>query len=234
MLKCIIIDDEPLALDILSDYISKIPFLQLVCTTVKPIEALQLVQQQKIDLVFLDMQMPELTGLQFMKITNGKCGIILTTAYSKYAMDGFEYNVIDYLLKPISFERFYRAAEKAKKILLKTPAEMVVKDTFIFIKADGKIIKVILDDILLIEGLKDYIAIHTPKEKLITLQSLRSMEENLPVERFIRVHKSYIIALDKIETIERNRIVIGKEIIPVGETYQKTFFELIGSRNIQK
>lgn len=234
MLRCIAIDDEPLALDILTDYIGKVPFLQLVSATSNVFDALQLVQEQKADLVFLDMQMPELTGLQFMKITGGKCAIVLTTAYSEYALDGYEYNVVDYLLKPFAFERFYRAAEKARQLLAKPVTEAPATDPFIFIKTDGRIVKLVLDDILLIEGLKDYIAIHTKKEKLITLQNLRTMEEGLPADRFIRVHKSWIIALDKIDSIERNRIFIGAEVIPIGETYQKPFFRLIDSRNFQK
>ncbi|MCP9752166.1 LytTR family DNA-binding domain-containing protein [Ferruginibacter sp. HRS2-29] len=234
MLRCIVIDDEPLALDILEDYISKVPFLQLVAATTDVIGALQMVQEQKADLVFLDMQMPELSGLQFMKIAAGKCAFILTTAYSEYALEGYEHNVVDYLLKPIPFERFYKAAEKAHSIPPKNAPEPAASHPFIFVKTDGKIVKVMLDDLLFVEGLKDYIILHTAKEKIITLQNLRNMEEGLPGERFVRVHKSFIIALDKIDSIERNRIFIGNAVIPVGVTHQKMFFDLVESRNFHK
>jgi two-component system LytT family response regulator len=234
MLTCIIIDDEPLALDVLSDYVSKVSFLQLVAVTSDPIGALKMVEDQKIDLVFLDIQMPQLTGIQFMKIVNGKTGFILTTAYSEYALEGYEHNVIDYLLKPISFERFYIAAEKARKSLTKHVAESTPKEDYIFIKTDGRMVKVMLDDIVLVQGLRDYIMVHTTKEKLITLQSLRTMEEGLPAEKFMRVHKSYIIATGKIDVIERNRVFIGNDVIPIGETYQKKVFDLVAGRNFEK
>lgn len=234
MLTCIVIDDEPLALDILTDYIGKVSFLQLVAATSDPIGALKMVEEKKIDLVFLDIQMPQLTGIQFMKIANGRAGIILTTAYSEYAMEGYEHNVIDYLLKPISFERFYIAAEKARKMLSVATPEIKPKEDYIFIKTDGRMVKVMLDDIILIQGLRDYITVQTTKEKLITLQSLRAMEEGLPADKFMRVHKSYIIAKDKVDVIERNRIFIGSEIIPIGETYQKRFFEMVSGKNLDR
>jgi two-component system LytT family response regulator len=235
MLSCIIIDDEPLALDILSDYVSKVSFLQLVAVTSDPIGALKMVEDRKIDLVFLDIQMPQLTGIQFMKILKGKTRFILTTAYSEYALEGYEHNVIDYLLKPISFERFYIAAEKARKSLAKPVAETTARsEDYIFIKTDGRMVKVMLDDIILVQGLRDYITVHTAKEKLITLQSLRTMEEGLPAEKFMRVHKSFIIATAKIDVIEKNRVFIGNEVIPIGETYQKRFLELVAGRNFEK
>jgi two-component system, LytTR family, response regulator len=241
MMRCLAIDDEPLALDILSDYISKVPFLQLVQSTPSAIEGLQLMQQQNIDLVFLDIQMPEITGLQFMKIANSRCRIILTTAYSEYALDGFENNVVDYLLKPFSFERFYKAAEKAKLAagqiqaigIAPPPNTQQTDNSFIFIKTDSKIVKVDLPDILFIEGLKDYISIVTRQDKLITLQNLKIMEEGLPAEQFLRVHKSYIIAINKIETIEKNRIFIGEHVIPIGETYRESFFKAIAAKNFR-
>jgi DNA-binding LytR/AlgR family response regulator len=240
-MRCLAIDDEPLALDILNDYISKVPFLQLVQSTTSAIEGLQLIQQQNIDLVFLDIQMPEITGLQFMKIANSRCRIILTTAYSEYALDGFEHNVVDYLLKPFSFERFYKAAEKAKLAagqiqatgIASAPNTQQTDNSFIFIKTDSKIVKVDLPDILFIEGLKDYISIVTRQDKLITLQNLKIMEEGLPAEQFLRVHKSYIIAINKIETIEKNRIFIGEHVIPIGETYRESFFKAIAAKNFR-
>ncbi|HEY0895806.1 MAG TPA: LytTR family DNA-binding domain-containing protein, partial [Sphingobacteriaceae bacterium] len=235
------VDDEPLALDILEDYISKVHFLNLVKTTTSAIEALQLVQQDQIDLVFLDVQMPELTGIQFLKIINGKCQVILTTAYPQYALEGYELNVVDYLLKPIPFDRFYKAVHKVQQqnpmpaAIPEPVAPPVVVNNgpeFIFVKTEHKIQKIYLDDILYIEGLKDYISIFTPAERVITLQNMKKMEEVLPSGRFVRVHKSYIVALDKIESIERSRISICDKIIPIGDTYRDQFFKLIEAKNV--
>lgn len=231
MITCMAIDDEPLALELLTDYIGKVPYLQLVHTNTNAIEALQYLQQHTIDLLFLDIQMPELTGLQVMRILKNNCRVILTTAYSEYAMDGYEHNVIDYLLKPIAFDRFYTAAEKARAVFEKPNDKPInisaATPGYIFVKTDSRLIKVNLQDILLVEGMKDYIAIHTVQEKLITLQSMRSMEESLPGPHFVRVHKSFIIALDKIDSIERNRIFIQQTVIPIGETYRESFFSRI-------
>ena len=238
MIRCLVVDDEPLALDILEDYISKVPFLTLVKTTTSAIEGLSLVQSDAIDLVFLDVQMPELTGIQFLKIINGKCDVILTTAYSQYALDGYELDVVDYLLKPIAFDRFYKAAQKVLQSSGNTnssaPEVLSVQKNhdFIFVKSEHKIQKIYLDDILYIEGLKDYISIFTRSERIITLQNMKKMEESLPSKSFIRVHKSYIIALGKIESIERSRIQIGEKIIPIGDTYREYFFKQIENTNI--
>lgn len=239
MIRCLVVDDEPLALDILEDYISKVPFLELVKTTTSAIEGLSLVQNGDIDLVFLDVQMPELTGLQFLKIMNGKCDVILTTAYSEYALEGYELDVTDYLLKPIAFDRFYKAAQKVlqqKQNSSPLPlAEVQVNHSphnFIFVKTEHKIQRIYMDDILYIEGLKDYISIFTKSERIITLQNMKKMEDSLPAGQFIRVHKSYIVALDKIDSIERSRIQIKDKIIPVGDTYRESFFKLVDNRNI--
>lgn len=242
MIKCLIVDDEPLALDIIEDYISKIPFLTLHKRLQNPIEALTLVQNGEVDLVFLDVQMPELTGIQFLKIANDKCKVILTTAYPEYALDGYEHNVVDYLLKPIAFDRFYKAAQKVQDQLCNVPlqplsaAESVVQNNFthnfIFVKTEYKIQKIYLDDILFIEGLKDYISIYTKSERILTLQSMKKIDEILPNHLFVRVHKSYIVALDKIESIERSRILIGDKIIPIGDTHRDYFFKLIADKNI--
>jgi two-component system, LytTR family, response regulator len=230
MITCITLDDEPLALELLTDYISKTPYLRLVHSNTSAIAALQYLQNNKADLLFLDIQMPELTGLQVMKIIQNNCRVILTTAYSEYALDGYEHNVIDYLLKPISFDRFYAAAEKARIIFAKATDVIITNNTapnYIFVKTDSRLVKVDIDDILLVEGMKDYIAIHTKQDKLITLQSLRSMEDSLPAQQFMRIHKSFIIALNKIESIERNRIFIKNEVVPIGDTYRELFFKII-------
>lgn len=246
-LKCIAVDDEPLALDIIEDYVSKVPFLELVKRTENAIEALQLVQAGGIDLVFLDIQMPELTGIQFLKIANGKASYILTTAYSQYALESYDLNVSDYLLKPIAFDRFYKAVEKvhnkqAAAAPVQPPQPLVTSapfsatanpvQDFIFVKTEHKIQKIELDDILYIEGLKDYISIFTKTERVITLQNMKKMDETLPHGKFIRVHKSYIISLDKIESIERSRISICGKIIPIGDTYREEFFKHIDNKNI--
>ncbi len=240
MIRCLVVDDEPLALDIIEDYISKVPFLKLVKSTISAIEGLSLVQNDEVDLVFLDVQMPELTGIQFLKIINGKCDVILTTAYSQYALDGYELDVTDYLLKPIAFDRFYKAAQKVLQKQQDNSAnsangnEIQANNTnnFIFVKTEHKIQKIYLDDILFIEGLKDYISIFTKTERVITLQNMKKMEEVLPSGSFVRVHKSYIIALDKIDSIERSRIQIQDKNIPVGDTYREYFFKLIENKNI--
>ncbi|MDB4924339.1 LytTR family DNA-binding domain-containing protein [Mucilaginibacter sp.] len=242
MIRCLIVDDEPLALHILEDYISKVPFMELVKSTTNPIEALTLVQDGNIDLVFLDVQMPELTGIQFLRIANGKTKVILTTAYPQYALEGYELDVVDYLLKPIAFDRFFKAAQKAQGIIQPSKAAIAepvqvqqqqdFMSDFIFVKSEHKIQKVYLHQILFIEGLKDYISIFTTLERIITLQNMKKMEDTLPEKHFIRVHKSYIVALNKIDSIERSRIRIGDKIIPVGDTYRDEFFKIIDGKNI--
>src|SRR5476651_2024718 len=245
MIRCLVVDDEPLALHILEDYISKVPFLELIKATTNPIEALTMVQEGNIDLVFLDVQMPELTGIQFLKISNGKTKVILTTAYSQYALEGYELDVVDYLLKPIAFDRFFKAAQKAQGIIQPSVQQPVVEHTqqvqqqqqdflsdFIFVKSEYKIQKVYLHQILYIEGLKDYISIFTSNERIITLQIMKKMEDALPEKHFVRVHKSYIVALNKIDSIERSRIWIKDKIIPVGDTYRDQFFKIIDAKNI--
>jgi len=241
MIRCLVVDDEPLALHILEDYISKMPFLELVKVTTNPIEALQVVQEGAVDLVFLDVQMPELTGIQFLRIANGKAKVILTTAYPQYALEGYELDVIDYLLKPIAFDRFFKSVQKAQTIIqpaakVETKVEAAPQSNllsdFIFVKTEHKIQKVYLNDILFIEGLKDYISIFTPSERIITLQNMKKMEDSLPEKHFIRVHKSYIVSINKIDSIERSRIFIGDKIIPVGDTYRDEFFKIVDGKNI--
>jgi len=242
MIRCLIVDDEPLALHILEDYMSKVPYLQLVKSTTNPIEALTLVQEGNVDLVFLDVQMPELTGIQFLRIANGRAKVILTTAYPQYALEGYELDVIDYLLKPIAFDRFFKSVQKAQTVLQPAAKPMLNESVqqqqqdflsdFIFVKTEHKIQKVYLNDILFIEGLKDYISIFTPVERIITLQNMKKMEDALPAKNFIRVHKSYIVSINKIDSIERSRIFIGDKIIPVGDTYRDEFFKIVDGKNI--
>lgn len=236
MLKCMVIDDEPLAIQLLSTHISKVPFLELVSTYTNPMEALMSFIANPVDLIFLDVQMPQLTGIQFMKLLQNRAQVIITSAYDEYAMEGFEHNVTDYLLKPISFERFYKAVEKAYN--LKNPAQKLEKvqepqpatGGYIFVKVETKMLRVELDDILFIEGLKNYVSIYTKTQRIITLQVMKQLEEILPPGRFVRVHKSFIVALDKINSIERQEITIKDRIIPIGITYQEQFYKLLESR----
>lgn len=227
MIKCLIIDDEPLAVKLLKDYAAKIPDLEIMMAGSDAFAGLQLAQNGEADLIFLDIQMPELTGIQFMKVLNGKCKIILTTAYEEYALQAFDHDVVDYLLKPFSLERFMTAVQKAReRIGQGKPAPEVAKPDYIFVKSEYRIIKIELKDILYFESLRDYVAIHTISAgKILTLQSLRSFEEALDGKDFLRTHKSYIIAIDKISSIERKRVIIQGTYLPVGETYLDNFWK---------
>jgi len=235
-IRCLIIDDKPLAIDVLAAYTAKIPFLELAGTTTNPIDGLSLIRNKNIDITFLDIQMPELNGLEFMKIAGTRCKVILTTAYAEYALDGFEHDVIDYLLKPIAFERFIRAAEKAYHVLETRPVtrdklpqiEERQKIEYLFIKTEHRIQKINLDDILFIEGLQNYITIHTVNGHVLSLQTLKKMEDQLPSLEFKRIHKSYIIALRHVTLIERSRVSIGAHTIPIGDNYREEFYKAIG------
>lgn len=227
MIKCLIIDDEPLAVKLLKDYAAKIPDLEIMMAGSDAFAGLQLAQNGEADLIFLDIQMPELTGIQFMKVLNGKCKIILTTAYEEYALQAFDHDVVDYLLKPFSLERFMTAVQKAReRIGQGKPVPEAAKPDYIFVKSEYRIIKIELKDILYFESLRDYVAIHTISAgKILTLQSLRSFEEALDGKDFLRIHKSYIIAIDKISSIERKRVIIQGTYLPVGETYLDNFWK---------
>jgi DNA-binding LytR/AlgR family response regulator len=236
MLKCLVIDDEPLAIKLLEDHISKVPFLQLTGVYTNPLEAILSINNNPVDLIFLDIQMPQLNGLQFMELLQNRAQVIISSAYQEYAIEGFEHNVVDYLLKPISFERFYRAVEKAYN--LKNPTAKIshaqemqpATGGYIFIKVENKMVRVELDDILFVEGLKNYVSIYTKTQRIISLQVMKQLEEVLPANRFVRVHKSYIVALDKINSIEKQEIQIKDRIIPIGNTYQENFYKLLDTR----
>jgi two-component system, LytTR family, response regulator len=232
VIKCLAVDDEPLALQIISDYVAKLPFLELAGTCASGLEALEFLQKNQVDLIFLDIQMPDLTGIQFLKSLRNPPSVILTTAYPDYALQGYELDVSDYLLKPISFDRFLKAVNKvqisresnsvAPQTIIHTELQQQPhQPDFLFVKTEYKIVKVAFDDILYVEGLKDYVSIYTPSERIITLQNMKSMEGKLPGEKFFRVHKSYIVNISKIDSIERARIFIGKTVIPVGDTYRE-------------
>jgi two-component system, LytTR family, response regulator len=213
MIRCLIVDDEQHALDILLHYIQQTPLLQLVASTTNPIEALQIVATQKVDLIFLDIQMPELSGIDFIRSINGKCKVILTTAYPEFALEGYDLDVVDYLLKPIRLPRFLTAVQKAAAVLNNSITETTKdqpNDDYIFVKTEskGKLLKIELADIDYIEGMKNYIAIYTGGKKTLVYTSMKEMEERLPSRRFMRVHKSFIIAIDRITGIEGNRVLL--------------------------
>ncbi len=241
MIRCLVIDDEPPALAILADYIGQVPFLTLVGTTTSPIEGLTLVQQGGVDLVFLDIQMPRLTGLQFLKLAGPRCRVILTTAYPEFALDGFEHDVVDYLLKPIPFERFFKAAQKALSLLPGTmppaeatapmvlPAALSPVPAHLFVKGEtkNKYLRLNHADILYVEGLSNYVSIHLPGQRIVTYQTLKELADSLPQPPFLRVHKSFIVSLDKIRMVDGNTIYIEDKLIPVGETYREQLYRLI-------
>jgi len=234
-MKCIIIDDEPLALELLEDFISKVPFLELVTSCSNGFEASSVLQKQKIDLVFTDIEMPDFSGIDFIKSLDNKPMFIFTTAYSHYAVEGFNLNAIDYLVKPIPFHRFLKAATRAQSFLkLKFEEDNTAVTNkeeipeFIFVKSEYENLKINLADIRYIESLKDYIKIHTHKEKpILTLSSLKSFEEKLGKTNFIRVHKSYIVSLKHIYSVQRNRIIIDDNWIPIGLNYREDFMKKI-------
>lgn len=228
-ISCLVVDDEPLALSLLSDYIGSTDGLRLAAALSNPLEALRLADQQAVHLIFLDVQMPELTGIQFMKVLQKKIPIVLTTAFGEYALEGFEHNVVDYLLKPISFERFLIAVEKVRqRIGFVQPAPSVAAPVdYFFVKSEYKIIKLNFSEVFYLEGLRDYVAIHTTDKKILTLQSLGAFQESLPANRFVRVHKSYIINLDKLNVIEQRTVKINNVTIPIGSAYEQAFRKLI-------
>ncbi len=219
-IKCIVVDDEPLAVSLLGSYVEKIPFFELVFSTENPIEALEYIRKNEADLIFLDIQMSELTGINFMKIVGDKMKYILTTAYAEYALEGYEHNVIDYLLKPISFDRFQKSALKAQE---RFPNE-TSQNSYFFIKSSGQQHKINFDEILYVESIKDYVSIKTENQEYIVLDTLKSLERQLS-DRFTRIHKSFIVNVDKIIRINPKTISLLSEIeIPMGETYKSDFF----------
>lgn len=224
--KCIVVDDEPLAAQVLVSFIHKTPDLQLVKVFHNPAEALAFVKQEKIDLIFLDIQMQELSGLELMQLAPPGVQVVLVSAYDEYAVEGFDREAIDYLLKPVSFERFARAVQRVLARSTVTVSQPAGTD-YIFVRTDKRIVRVDVKDILFVEALRNYVAIQTVKQKILTLQNLRSFEEILAPFRFIRVHKSFIISPDKIDSIEKQRIFTGPHCVPVGDAYLKQFMEAI-------
>ena len=234
-LNCLIVDDEPLALELLESYVSRTPFLHLVDRCDSAIKALAVVESEPVDLIFLDIQMPELNGLELSRLVGNKVKIIFTTAFEQYAIEGFRVDALDYLLKPFNYTEFLRAATKALHWIEMMKAEASTRPVpeSIFVKSDYKLVQVQLKDILYVEGLKDYIRIQTEDgQGILTLMSMKSIEDFLPADTFIRVHRSYIVNVNKIKTIERNRIVFGKVYIPISDSYKDRFTELLDKRAI--
>lgn len=227
MIRCIVIDDEELARTLLENYAGRLPHLEVVGLCKDPMEAIQLLQNQVVDLMFLDIQMPGLTGVEFLRTLKTKPLVIFTTAYAEYALEGYTLDVIDYLLKPFSFERFVKAVNKAAELIqLRTsiPQPVLGKEEqekdYLLIKSEHKIHRLKLEDILYIESMREYVAYYTPEGRILSLNSLKSLEEELPQNSFIRIHKSYIVAIDKIETLEGNMVHVGKAKLPIGASFK--------------
>ncbi len=224
---CIIIEDEPLALEKTRDFVNKVPFLQLSATFDNALTGLNYLNNNKVDLLFLDINMDELTGIELLESTKITSQVIITTAYQEYALKGYELQITDYLLKPFAFNRFLQAVNKAQANLAQS--ESAAQPNFIFVKTENRLEKVMLDEILYIEGMRDYRRIHTANKRVMTLQNFSEFEKLIPSSIVCRVHKSYMVALNKIESIERSRIKIADQLIPVSETYKDIFFQLINN-----
>lgn len=242
-MNCIIVDDEPLAVELIESFVQKVPQLNLVGMFNNAIDAMQSINSNLVDLVFLDIQMPNITGIEFAKSLKHPPLIIFTTAYSNYAVEGFNLDAVDYLVKPIPFDRFLKAVNKASELYnLKKqkpaienpkPEQHGLSEKYIMVKADYSLLRVDLDKILYIEGLKDYLKIFIEGRKaILTISSFKNIESKLPSEYFIRVHRSYIVSLPKIESIQRHRIKINKELIPIGDIYKSNFYNKIEHKNL--
>ncbi len=240
-INCIAIDDEPLALDKINEYIKRIGYLNLLSVFDNAIDALEFMKDKKVELIFLDIQMEELSGIQMLETMQRKPKIVLTTAYDEYALKGYELDVCDYLLKPISFKRFLHACEKVYNAIHPdlqsniTPVELKNTESskeYFFVKNGNITQKINFEEILFVEGMKDYLRIWTKNEKVMTLLSFKKLEDALPSSDFIRIHKSYLISLDRIDSIERNHVKISGESLPIGESYKRGFFEVIDKRKL--
>lgn len=233
-INCIIVEDEPLAMKLLESYVLQTPYLQLKSKCNSAIEAIQYLNtDDSIELIFLDIQMPDLSGIDFSKTLSPKIKIIFTTAFEQYAIEGYKVNAVGYLLKPFDYSEFLNAANKVRQ-LIDTPEEANVATSYIFVKSEYKQIKIELDDILYIEGLKDYakIILQSQEKPVLTLMSLKKFEEELPGNLFMRIHRSFIIALDKIEAIERSQVLIKKERITVASQYKEVFDAFMKKRSV--
>ncbi len=234
-MNCLAVDDQPLALDIIEDFVTKVPYLKLAGKCNSAMEASKFLQEQDIDLIFLDIQMPMVTGLELVKNLNKRPMIIFTTAYPDYAIEGFELKATDYLVKPIRFERFLAAVNHAYELFLLKSKHLEKESPpsdYLLIKVEYSTVKINFKDIFYVKGVKDYVQIVTGKKKFLTVSTMKNIQDKLPENNFLRVHKSYIISLSAIEKIERFRIWINEEIIPVGDTYKKQFAEVVNKLSL--
>jgi two-component system, LytTR family, response regulator len=225
---CIIIEDEPLALEKTKDFVLKVPFLHLSATFDNALTGLAYLNNNKVDLLFLDINMDELSGIELLESSKINSQVIITTAYQEYALKGYELRITDYLLKPFTFNRFLQAVNKAQENLSQRIADK--QPDFVFVKTENRLEKIMINDILYIEGMRDYLRIHTLNKKIMTLQNFSELEKLIPSTLVCRVHKSYMVALNKIDSIERSRIKIAGQLIPISETYKEAFLQLINSR----
>ncbi|QWX84949.1 response regulator transcription factor [Cellulophaga sp. HaHaR_3_176] len=242
-MNCIIIDDEPLAIDILIEYCSKLDFIEIVGTFTNPLNAISIIKEKKVDLIFCDIEMPQISGIDFISLLDNKPLVIFTTAYSQYAVEGFELNAVDYLVKPIPHHRFIKSVFRAKELLTKTVQPIPIEGNvfsstgetseskkFIFVKAEYESIKLNLDDIEYVQGLKDYLKIHivNTNKTVLTLMNFKELLDKLPSNQFLRVHKSFVVNVNFIKTVQRNRIIINDIRIPIGESHKAEFFSILG------
>jgi DNA-binding LytR/AlgR family response regulator len=225
-IRCIIVEDEPLALERTKGYVQKLPFLTLLATFDNATDALVFLQSNQVDLIFLDINLGEVSGIRLLETSKINSQVVITTAYPDYAIKGFDLNVCDYLLKPFDFERFVQAVDKVRNNLMKT--ELQPDKKFIFVKTEYRLEKIMLNEILFIEGMRDYRCIYTLNKRIMTLQTFGELELEIPSHLICRVHKSYMVAIDKIESIEKEVIKIGEKYVPVSETYKKGFWKVIG------
>ncbi|MBW4713873.1 LytR/AlgR family response regulator transcription factor [Prevotella denticola] len=234
-LNCIIIDDEPLAAELLASYARKTLFLNLIGVFNSAVEGIKVIRENRVDLIFLDIQMPELSGLEFAKILPKETKIIFTTAFSQYAVDGYKANAVDYLMKPISYDDFQAGANRALEWFRSVrQSENASDDRFIFVKSEYKLVKIMFDDILYIEGLKDYVKIYLTdgRDPVMSLMNMKKIEESLPKPEFMRIHRSYIVHMRKIEGIDRFRVVIGNAILPISDSYKTTIQDYLDGHTL--
>lgn len=229
-INCLAVDDDEAALDVIEHMISRVHFLHLLKRCENPFEAIELIEEEKTDLLFLDIAMPELNGIQLLKSLKSRPQVIVTTAYRDYSLECYDLNVTDYLLKPFDFDRFLKAVNKTSNQIARSFRQKTLHPRipgYIFVKCDYKLVKINVEDILYVEGLKDYIKIFTRQKLILTLMSMSAIEMKLPADEFVRIHRSYIISVSKIDYISRHRVVIGEKFIPISLPYRERFYTII-------
>jgi DNA-binding LytR/AlgR family response regulator len=234
MINCLVVDDEPIAREGMMEYVRQIDYLNPVAQCKSAVEAAGLLKKNKVDLIFLDIQMPKLTGIEFLKALADPPLVIFTTAYSEYALEGFELDVVDYLLKPISFPRFLKSVEKAQNYLHARNKEVSITENFFFIKCNGKIEKIMMADVIYIEAMANYVIIHTSQKKYITYITFTGIEDQLPSDLFIRIHKSFLVAISAIQTIDGNEVITVQMRLPLSKFYKNEVMTRIESRLIKR